>query len=338
MNLRTADDRSRIEQSTRGQLLRACSLGGVFLAAAAGAIAQAYPSKPVRFIVPFAAGGSADIVARVLAPKLGEQLGQPLVIDNRPGASAIIGVEAGAKAPPDGYTITLGGFSSHVINAHLFAKLPYDPVRDFVAITVLTRIPNVLSAHPSLPAKSVGEMIALARALPGQITYATSGSGSSQHLSGVLLEKLAGIKLVHVPYRSGAPAITDLLGGHVATMFATMPAAVPHIRSGRLRPLGVTSATRSPALPALPAIAETVAGYDIATYYSAHVPAGTPKDIVAKLYAAFAKVLLAPDIRERLAADGAEAVANTPDEFTAQLKAELARWGPLIRDAGVRAE
>jgi tripartite-type tricarboxylate transporter receptor subunit TctC len=300
--------------------------------------AQPYPTKPVRFIVPFAAGGSADIVARVIAPKLGEQLGQTIVIDNRPGASAIIGVEAGAKAPPDGYTVTLGGFSSHVINAFLFPRLPYDPVRDFVAITVLTRIPNALSAHPSVPVKTIRELIAFAKAHPGEITYASSGSGSSQHLSGVLLQKLAGISIIHVPYRSGAPAVTDLLGGHVATMFATMPSVVPHIRSGRLRALGVTSATRSPALPNVPAIGETVKSYDIATYYSAHVPAGTPKEIVARLYAAFAKVLLAPDIRERLAADGAEAVANTPDEFAAQLKAELVRWGPLIRESGARAE
>ena len=326
------------EHRARGRLLCAFATGSILLVAAVYAVAQSYPSKPIRFIVPFAAGGSADIVARVLAPKLGEQLGQQIVIDNRPGASAIIGVEAGAKAPPDGYTITLGGFSPHVLNAHLFPQLPYDPLRDFVAITVLTRISNVLSAHPSVPVISVRELIALARARPGQITYATSGSGSSQHLSGVLLEKLAGVKITHVPYRSGAPAITDLLGGHVATMFATMPAAVPHIRSGRLRALGVTSATRSSALPAVPSIAETVAGYDIATYYSAHVPAGTSKDIVAKLYAAFATVLLTPAIRERLAADGAEVVANTPDEFAAQLKAELARWGPLIREAGVRAE
>ncbi len=314
------------------------TVGALSVLAVAGAAAQAYPSKPVRFVVPFAAGGSADIVARVLAPKLGEQLGQQIVIDNRPGASAIIGVEAGAKAPPDGYTVTLGGFSSHVINAFLFPKLPYDPLRDFVAITVLTRIPNVLSAHPSVPVKSIKELIAFAKAHPGDITYASSGSGSSQHLSGVLLQKLAGISITHVPYRSGAPAVTDLLGGHVATMFATMPAAVQHIRSGRLRALGVTSATRSPALPAVPSIGETVKGYDIATYYSAHVPAGTSKEIVARLYAAFAKVLLTPEIKEKLAADGAEAVANTPEEFAVQLRAEHTRWGPLIRESGVRAE
>lgn len=305
---------------------------------AAAAAAQTYPAKPIRFIVPFAAGGSADIVARVLAPRLGAELGQQIVIDNRAGASAIIGVEAGAKAPPDGYTVTLGGFSSHVINAFLFPKLPYDPVRDFVAITVLTRIPNLFSAHPSVPAKTLRELIALAKSHPGQITYASSGSGSSQHLSGVLLEKLAGVKITHVPYRSGAPAVTDLLGGHVSTMFATMPSVAPHVRSGRLRPLGVTSATRSPAMPDVPSIGEIVKGYDIATYYSAHVPAGTPKEIVARLYAAFAKVLLAPDVKDRLAADGAEAVANTPDEFAAQLKAELVRWGPLIRESGARAE
>jgi tripartite-type tricarboxylate transporter receptor subunit TctC len=189
-----------------------------------------------------------------------------------------------------------------------------------------------------VPVKSIRELIAFARAHPGELTYASSGSGSSQHLSGVLLQKLTGISMTHVPYRSGAPAVTDLLGGHVATMFATAPSVAPHIRSGRLRALGVTSATRSPALPEVPAIGETVKGYDIATYYSAHVPAGTSKEIVARLYGAFAKVLLTPEIKERLAADGAEAVANTPDEFAAQLKAELVRWGPLIRESGARAE
>ncbi len=305
---------------------------------AGGAWSQAYPVKPVRFIVPFAPGGSADIVARVISPRVGEALGQQIVVENRGGASAIIGTEAVAKAAPDGYTLGLGGFSSHVINAHLFRKLPYDPVKDFVAITVMTRIPNVYSAHPSVPVKSMKELIALARARPGEITYASSGSGSSQHLSGVLLQNLTGIKITHVPYRSGAPAITDLLGGHVMTMFATMPAAAPHIRAGKLRPLGVTAATRSPAMPDVPAIDEFVKGFDISTYYSLHAPAGTPADIVARVHGAFTKVLLAPDVRQRLAADGAEVVANTPEQFAAQLKAEITRWGPLIRDAGVKAD
>lgn len=317
---------------------RRAVLFAVFFAAIGGVCAQPYPSKPIRFIVPFAPGGSADIVARILAPRLTDAFGQQVVVENRGGASAIIGTEAVAKAAPDGYVIGLGGFSSHVINAHLFAKLPYDPVRDFVAITVMTRIPNVYSAHPSLPAKSVAELVALARAKPGAITYASSGSGSSQHLSGVLLQNLTGIRITHVPYRSGAPAVTDLLGGHVMTMFATMPAAAPHIRSGRLRALGVTTAKRSPALPDVPAISETVRGFEIVTYYSLHVPAATPRDIVNRLYAVFSKILLAPDIRERLAADGAEVVANTPDEFLAQLKSELARWGPLIRESGVKAD
>jgi tripartite-type tricarboxylate transporter receptor subunit TctC len=261
-----------------------------------------------------------------------------MVVENRGGASAIIGTEAVAKATPDGYTVGLGGFSSHVINAHLFPKLPYDPVRDFVAIMVMTRIPNIYTVHPSVPVSSMKELIALSRSRPGDITYASSGSGSSQHLSGVLLQNLAGIKITHVPYRSGGPAVADLLGGHVMSMFATMPSVAPHIRGGRLRALGVTTATRSPALSHVPAIAETVTGFDISTYYSLHAPAGTQAAMVTRLHGAFARTLLAPDIRQRLAGDGAEVVANTPDEFLAQLKAELTRWGPLIRGAGVRVD
>lgn len=310
----------------------------LLLAMTPAAMAQSWPAKPIRFIVPFAPGGAADIVARIIAPRVGEALGQPIVVDNRGGASAIIGTEALAKAAPDGYTLGLGGFSSHVINAHLFPKLPYDPVKDFTAITVMTRIPNVYTVHPSVPAQSMKELIALARTRPADITYASSGSGSSQHLSGVLLQNLAGVKITHVPYRSGGPAVTDLLGGHVMSMFATMPSVAPHIRSNRLRALGVTTATRSPALPNVPAIAETVPGFDISTYYSLHAPAGTPAPIVNRVHAAYTKVLLSTDIRQRLAADGAEVVANTPDEFLTQLKTELTRWGPLIRGAGVKVD
>lgn len=313
-------------------------IGLMVMLTPATAMAQGYPAKPIRFIVPFAPGGAADIVSRIIAPRIGETLGQQIVIENRGGASAIIGTEAVARAAPDGYTLGLGGFSSHVINAHLFPKLPYDPIKDFVAITVMTRIPNILTAHPSVPAQSIKELIALARSRPADITYASSGNGSSQHLSGVLLQSLSGVKITHVPYRSGGPAVTDLLGGHVMTMFATMPSVAPHIRTGRLRALGVTAATRSPALPTVPAIAETLPGYDISTYYSLHAPAGTPAAIVSRVHGAYTKVLLTPDIRQRLASDGAEVVANTPDEFLAQLKAELTRWGPLIKKAGVKVD
>jgi tripartite-type tricarboxylate transporter receptor subunit TctC len=295
------------------------------------------PVKPIRWIVPFAAGGAADIVSRVIAPKAGEILGTQIVVDNRGGASGIIGVDAGAKAAPDGYVLHLGGLSSHILNAHLFTKLPYD-VRELSHIGLLTLVPNVFAVHPSVPARSVKEYIALAKARPEELTYASSGTGSSQHLNGVVLQQMAGIKLTHVPYRSGAPAVTDLLGGHVMSMFATIPSVAPHIRAGRLRAIGIASAQRSPALPDVPAVGETVKGYDMTTWYSLHAPAKTPREIVMKLNAAVNAALNDPDTRRRLTDDGAIVQPMTPEQFAAFFRKEYDRMGPIIRASGVKAD
>lgn len=295
------------------------------------------PVKPIRWIVPFAAGGAADIVSRVIAPKMGEILGVQVVIDNRGGASGIIGVEAGAKAAPDGYVIHLGGLSSHVLNAHLFAKLPYEP-RELSHIALLTLVPNVFSVHPSVPAKSVKEYIALAKTRPGELTYASSGAGSSQHLNGVVLQQMTGIKLTHVPYRSGAPAIADLIGGHVMSMFATIPSVAPHIRSGRLRALGIASARRSPALPDVPAVGETVKGYDMTTWYSLHAPPKTPREIVVRFNAAINAALNDADTRRRLTDDGAIVQPMSLDEVAAFFSKEYERMGGIVRASGLKAD
>ena len=247
---------------------RCCSAAAVLALALPAAWAQSdwKPAKPIRWIVPFAAGGAADIVSRVLGPKVGELLGTQIVVDNRGGASGIIGAEAGAKAAPDGYIVHLGGLSTHILNAHLFAKLPYEP-RELAHIALLTLVPNVLTVHPSVPAKTMKEYIALAKSRPAELTYASSGAGSSQHLNGVVLQQMAGIRLTHVPYRSGGPALVDLQGGHVMSMFATIPSVAPHIRAGRLRPIAIASARRSTALPEVPAVGETLKGYDMTTWY-----------------------------------------------------------------------
>ncbi|MGZ5234194.1 MAG: Bug family tripartite tricarboxylate transporter substrate binding protein [Burkholderiales bacterium] len=303
----------------------------------AWAQAEWKPSKPIRWIVPFAAGGAADIVSRVLAPKIGEILGVQIIVDNRGGASGIIGAEAGAKAPPDGYIVHLGGLSTHILNAHLFSKLPYEP-RDLTHIALLTLVPNVLTVHPSVPAKSMKEYIALAKARPAELTYASSGAGSSQHLNGVVLQQMAAIQLTHVPYRSGGPAIVDLLGGHVMSMFATIPSVAPHIRDGRLRPIAIASARRSTALPAVPAVAETLKGYDMTTWYSLHAPPKTPQAIVTKLSTAVNTALNDPETRRRLTDDGAIVQPMTPEEFSAFFRKEYDRMGVIVRASGVKPD
>ena len=295
------------------------------------------PTKPVRWIVPFAAGGAADIVSRILGPKVGEILGTQVIVDNRGGASGIIGAEAGAKAPPDGYIVHLGGLSTHILNAHLFAKIPYEP-RELAHIGLLTLVPNVFTVHPAVPARSVKEYIALAKARPGELTYASSGAGSSQHLNGVVLQQMAGIKLTHVPYRSGGPAIVDLLGGHVMSMFATIPSVAPHIRAGRLRPLAIASAKRSTALPDVPPVGDTLKGYDMTTWYSLHAPPKTPRDIVMKFNAAVNAALNDPETRRKLTDDGAIVQPMTPEEFTAFFRTEYDRMGKIVRASGVKAD
>ncbi|MBC7780937.1 MAG: tripartite tricarboxylate transporter substrate binding protein [Proteobacteria bacterium] len=287
--------------------------------------------------MPFAPGGAADIVSRVITQRAAEILGTSIIVDNRGGASGIIGADAGAKAPADGYTVTLGGLSSHVLNFYLFDKLPYDP-REQTHVALLTLVPNVFAVHPSLPVKNLKEYLALARARPGELTYASSGVGSSQHLNAVVLQQLTGVTLTHVPYRSGAPAIGDLLGGQVMSMFVTIPSGAPHMRAGRLRAIGIASGTRSTALPDVASIGETVKGYDMTTWYSLHAPPKTPPEIVARLNVAVNGALADPEVRRRLTDDGAILKPMSPDQFGAFFRSEFERWGPVIRKSGIKSE
>ena len=302
------------------------------------ASAQDYPAKPIRFILPFPPGGGTDTLARIVGQKLGENLSQTMVLDNRPGAGANIGAEIGAHAVPDGYTLTMGNVA-HAINMTLYAKPGYDLARDFAPITLLASTPNILVVHPSVAAKSVQELIALAKARPGQLNYASSGSGSSAHLAGELFKSMAGVNFTHVPYKGGGPAVTSLVGGETVVGFATAPSVLQQIKAGRLRGLAVTTLKRTPAAPELPTIAESgVPNYDANTWYGALAPARTAAPIVTRLHAEFVKIMRSPDILERIAVLGYEASTTTPQEFAAYIKAEIAKWGKVVKAAGIRAD
>ncbi len=314
-------------------------LSAVLLAGTTWVAAQEYPSKPVRLIVPFAPGGGNDIVARAIAQQLSASLGRQFVVDNRAGAGGVVGAELAAKSPADGYTLFLGGVGSHAVNPNLHAKLPYDPVTDFAPITLIASAPSVLVVHPSVPARTIEEFTALAKANPGKLNFASNGNGSSAQLAAVLYESMAGVRMVHVPYKGLAPALADLLSGEVQLMFSSMVAIIPHIKTGRLRALAVTGRKRSPLLPEVPTLEESgLRGYEAGSWYGILAPAGTPPQIVAKLNAGIVQALQQPAIRERLAAEGAEAIGGTPGEFAAHINAELARVGKLLRHGGVRLE
>lgn len=310
-------------------------LFGAALVSATGAVfaADGYPSKPVRLIVPFAAGGSADIIARIVTGHVSAQRGTRFYMDYRPGAGGTVGVEIASKAAPDGYNLAFGTVATHALAPFVFPRLGYDPINDFVPVTVLVYLPNILAVHPSLPVASVKQLIALAKAHPGALNYASSGNGTVQHLGGAMFEKMAGIRMTHVPYRSGAPAIADLLGGHVSIMFITLPAALPHIKASRLRGVAVTSVKRANALPAVPTIAESVPGYEASTWYGLWFPANTPRHIVAAMYGEFAQALKAPEVVAKLSGSGGEPGGETPEQFAALIKREQARWQPVIQQS-----
>ncbi|TMI35447.1 MAG: tripartite tricarboxylate transporter substrate binding protein [Betaproteobacteria bacterium] len=317
-------------------------LAALFLVTLAGtlpACAQEYPRKAIRLIVPFAPGGGNDTVARAIAQSAGASLGQPVVVDNRAGAGGMLGAELAARAPPDGYTLFLGGVGSHAVNPNLHAKLPYDPVKDFAPITLIASAPSVLVVNPSLPARTLAEFTALAKASPGRINYASNGNGSSAQLAAVLYESMAGVQMVHVPYKGLAPALVDLLAGEVQAMFSSVVAIVPNIKAGRLRALAVTGKRRAALLPEVPTLDESgVPGYEAGSWYGILAPAGTPQAVVAKLHEAIVRALAQPEVRERLVSEGAEVIGSTPEAFAAHITAELARMGKLIRDAGIRME
>ena len=302
------------------------------------ALAQQYPSRPVRIISPFAPGGGNDALCRIVAQRLGENLKQQIIVENRAGANGIVGTEVAARSAPDGYTIVLIP-SGHAVNASLYKKLPFDSIRDFSPISLVGSSPLVLAIHPSLPVRNVKDLIALAKARPGQLTYGSAGVGSSGHLGGALFETLTHTKMVHIPYKGMSPAITDLMAGQVTMTFGTSLSVVPQVRSGRLRALATTGAKRSPALPDLPTVAETgLPGYEASLWYGFVGPARLPPEIVNRLNSAIVAVLQMPEIRERLASQGVDPQHNTPEEFAKLIVSDVERWAKVIQRAGVQPE
>ena len=315
------------------------AVGFVLAALLAGAQAQNYPSRPIRFIVPIAAGGGADLVARVIAERLSRNLGQQVVVENRAGGGTVIGAELVARSPADGYTWLLGTATSHAINASLVKKLPYDPVKDFAPIALVAVLPQIIVIHPALPAASLKDFIALAKKRPGEILFGSPGNGSNNQLGAEMLNIVAGIKTLHVPYKGAGPAITDLLAGHLQFMFTTIPPALPQVKAGRLRALAVAGAKRSALLPELPTTAEQGArGVEAASWNGILLPAGAPRDIITRLHAEIGVVMKQPEVIERLAGAGVEAAMMSPEEFAAYIESETARYAKVVKSSGARVD
>jgi tripartite-type tricarboxylate transporter receptor subunit TctC len=313
---------------------------GLALIEFSGAIpAQEYPAKAIRWIVPFAAGGGGDIIIRTVAQKLSERLGQGVVVDNRAGAGGGVGTELAARAPADGYTLLMANVAPMAINVSVYRKLAYDPARDFSPITLVASFPNVLVIHPSVPARSLKELIALARKKPGEFTYASAGSGSTTHLAAEFFRAQAKLDLIHVPYKGGGPALIDVVAGQVTMYFGSMPASLPHIRSGRLRGLAVTSLRRSVAAPAIPTVAESgFPGFEAVTWIGAVVPAGVPAGIINRLNRELVEIIHLPEVRDKLIAQGAEPITATPEQFHAYIRSEIEKWAKVVRQAGITAQ
>ncbi|MBD8658008.1 tripartite tricarboxylate transporter substrate binding protein [Oxalobacteraceae sp. CFBP 13730] len=331
---------SRTFLSTRRTLtLAAASALGLLALTPLAAQAQAFPTKAITIIVPFSAGGTTDILARVLGQFISKDLGQPVIIDNRAGAGGNIGTQLVARAAPDGYTILMGTVGTHAINQSLYPKLAFDPIKDFAPLTRVALVPNLLVANPAQPFKTVKELMAYAKANPGKVTFGSSGSGTSIHLSGELFKQMAGVDIQHVAYKGSAPAVNDLLGNHIAIMFDNMPSAIGHVKAGKLRPLAVTTAQRSPALPDVPTIAEAgVPGYEATSWFGLLAPAGTPAPVVTKLNAAILKALADPDVKKKLLEQGAEPAGETPAQFAAFIASETVKWGKIVKQSGATAQ
>ena len=305
---------------------------------ALAAQAQGYPDRPVKLIVPFAAGGSSDTISRIIAQKLTASMGQTFVVENKPGAGGNIGGDLVAKSTPDGYTLLFGAGST-AINVSLYSKMPFDTLKDLDPVIHICNVTGILVTHPSVPVKTVQELVQLARDKPGSLNFASAGAGTVIHLAGELFKMQAGLQITHVPYKGSGPALMDLIGGQVQMMFANMPGTLQHVKADRLRVLAVTSPKRSPLLPDVPTIAETgLAGYQASTWFGVFAPAGTPKEIVAKLNTEFNKALSAPELTEHLRLEGAEAIGGTPEEFRAFVRGEIDRWAPVVKSAGVKAD
>jgi tripartite-type tricarboxylate transporter receptor subunit TctC len=340
-----ADGRRRRPQLQDGRWRKSAGIGvecvaivAALLLASGGAVsAERFPVKPVRIVVPFPAGGSTDVIARQLAQQLTESWGQPVIIDNRGGAGGVLGCDMVAHAAPDGYATVMGSVSTHAIIPHINRKMPYDPISDFSAITEVARFPSMLVANPALPVRNVKELIALAKARPGELTFASNGTGTNSHLAGEMLQASAGIKLLHVPYKGAAPAISDVVAGHVAMLFTGVANGITQVRSGRLRPIAIAAMERSPSLPDVPTLEESgVRGVDVTIWLGLWGPAGMPAELVNRLQTDVAGALKTPRMRELFAKQDAQAVGSTPAQFAARVREELVRWGKVVRAANIQ--
>jgi len=313
-------------------------VAAVLCAFAGMAFAQSYPSKPIKIVVPYPPGGFNDTLGRTLAAKFTEAWGQPAVVENKPGANTLIGSDFVAKSPPDGYTLLVVAFP-FAVTPSLIRNMPYDTLKDFAPVVLAAQSPNLLVVNPSLPVKSVGELIALAKAKPNSLSYASTGNGSSNHISMELFKSLAGVQIVHIPYKGSAPAVTDLLGGQVHLMFDNVPNVLPHVKAGKLVALGQTGVKRSPLISDIPTVAEAgVAGYEVTVWFGLVAPAGTPREVVQKLNAETVRILAMPDVRERFLAQGVEPAGGTPEQFGEHIRTQMAKWAKVVADAGVKAE
>ena len=323
-----------------GAAKRSLAALAIALAAAPGvASAQDYPAKSIRMVVPFPPGGFSDVFARIIGGKMHESWGQQVIVDNRPGAGGNIGADIVAKSAPDGYSLVMGTIGTHAINATLFSRLPYDPIRDFVAVAFVVGADGLLVVHPSLPVHSTKELIALARSKPGALTYASAGAGTTSHLAGELFKSITKTDITHVPYKGNVPAITDLLSGQTTMLFATLPTVLPQVQANRLRPLAVLGTTRSAALPAMPTLSEAgLKGFEVSNWTGVFAPAGTPSAIIAKLNAEIVRIMRLPDVQERLPRQGLTFVPGTPQQFAAFVRSEKDKWGALVKAVGARVD
>ena len=318
--------------------MRLLILAVALLACAASALAQPYPAKPIRIVVPFPAGGIADLYARLIGARLTDSWGQPIIVENRTGAGGNIGADAVAKSAPDGYTLVMGSFGTHAVNVSLFSAMPYDPVKDFAPIILVLEAEGLLVVHPSVPAQSVLDLIAYARAHPGRLTYASAGMGTASHLAGELFKTMAKVEMTHVPYKGNVPAITDLLAGQTSLLFGTMPTVLPHAKAGKLRALATIGSVRSAAAPDLPTVAETLPGFEVNNWVGLLAPAGTSNDVVRKWNSEVNRIMTSADIKQRLPTEGARYAPNTPEEFGAFIKSEIAKWAPVVKASGARVD
>jgi tripartite-type tricarboxylate transporter receptor subunit TctC len=338
------DEQEGVEEAMYRNIRRVLVLLVAVLAALAAPFTFAqsaanYPAKPVRLVVPFPAGGTTDILARAVAQKLSEAWGRQMIVDNRPGAGGNIGSDLVAKSAPDGYTLLMGTVGTHAINPSLYKNMPYDHVKDFAPVILVAGVPNVLVVNPSLPVHSVPELIAYAKANPGKLNFASSGNGTSIHLSGELFKAMTGVEMTHVPYKGSAPALTDLIGGQVQLMFDNLPSSLPFIKAGKLRALAVTSGARAAALPDLPTLAESgLQGFEASSWFGVLAPAGTPRDIVAKLNGAIAGWLASPEAKGKLLAQGAIAAGGTPEDFARHIGAETSKWAKVVKASGAHID